>query len=80
MQNAVLIRGLDALAVYVLGKREDALVIAVGVFVINLLVAGMIMSAASCADRQHPPPEGDVHRIGSDTRYLGEHEILSLVS
>jgi hypothetical protein len=49
MQNTVLERGRDAIPVDVFRKREDSLVIAIGVFVIYPLIAGVIIGRASSA-------------------------------
>ena len=65
MQNAVLERRLDAIPVDIFGERERSLVVAIGVFVVNPLIAGMIVGRASSADCQHPPFEGDIHSIGA---------------
>src|SRR5271166_3000389 len=74
VQNAVFQRGLDAIPVDVFRQGEYPLVIAVGIFVINPLVAGMLIGRAPSANCQHPPLEGDVHPIERDTRHLGEHD------
>ena len=74
MQNAILQPRLDPVAVDVFGKREDALVIPVGEFVVNTLIPGMLGGRASSTDRQHPSFEGDVHTIGSHAGHFREHD------
>src|SRR6516162_11640435 len=74
MKNAVLERSLDAISIDILREGEGSLVVAISVFVVNPLIAGMIFGRASSADRQHPPFEGDIHPVESDTRHLGEHD------
>src|SRR6266550_8221416 len=73
MQNAVLELRFDAIAIDIFRQREYPLVIAIGVFVVDPLVASMIVSATASADRQHPPLQGDVDPVRGDTRHLGEH-------
>ena len=71
VQNAVLQRSLDTIPIDVFRKRKHPLVITVGIFVINPLIARVVSGCAASADGQHPTLEGDVHPIGSDTRHFG---------
>src|SRR5215469_17721323 len=64
---------LDLLAINGLRERKHALVIAVGVLVINPLVSGMFVDAAASADRQNPPFEGDIHPVGADAGHFCHH-------
>jgi hypothetical protein len=52
MQNTVLERRLDAIPVDIFREGECSLVVAIGIFAINPLIAGMIIGRASSADRQ----------------------------
>jgi hypothetical protein len=74
MQNAVPERSLDAIPVDIFREGKCSLVVAIGIFAINPLIAGMIIGRASSADRQHPPLESDIHPVESDTRHLGERD------
>ena len=74
MQNTVFERSLDAIPVDIFREGECSLVVAIGIFAINPLIAGMIIGRASSADRQYPPLEGDIDPVESHTRHLGEHD------
>ena len=74
MQNAVVESGFDAVTIDVFGKCERSFVVAIGVFRINPLIAGMFVGTAASADCQHAPLERDFHPIGCHAGHLSKYD------
>ena len=74
MQNAVFESGFDAVTIDVFGKRKHSFVVAIGVFGINPLIAGMSVGTAASTDCQHAPLERDFHPIGCHAGHLSKHD------
>src|SRR5215469_12000123 len=74
LQYAVFKCRCDPVAVDVLGQCENPLVIAVGIFVVDPLVSGMLVGGATSADRQYAAFQTDIDAVGRDPGHLREHD------